>query len=230
LASQRLRSANMAELDELVRQTVAGEAGAWPALQAAVQPTIAAIARSHRSLRAKGLASLPDDVAEVTTATLERLARTDFQNLRRYCERADSSGGSFDTWLYGIVDFVIRDHLRQRYGRAPKAELERPQPSKRDLQSQAGRLDGDGLDRLLLSQVGMTMQLTVTQIFDYIERHFAPDETRALRMYFREDASLGEIAHALGLPDAKAADKLIRRCNARLRYRFLAGDQPDGKN
>lgn len=225
----------MEDLEELVRRTLAHEPGAWPALQAAAQPLILSIARGHRGLRAKGLSTAPDDLAEVVAATLERLARSDFANLRRFTSHAadarGSDGASFHGWLYGIVDFVIREHLRRRFGRAPTAaaKAERPQPSKRDLQSRAGRLDDGELDRLLLTQVGMTARLTVAQIFAYIQRDFAPDEARALRMYFSDDAGFDDIAAALGLADAKEADKLIRRLNARLRYKFLrdeSGPEP----
>jgi DNA-directed RNA polymerase specialized sigma24 family protein len=222
----------MSDLHQLVQRTVAGEAAAWAALQVAVVPTVQAITRAHRGMRSKGLAAQPDDVAEVVTVTLERLARDNFQNLRRFCERSEQAGqpDSFDAWLYGTVDFVVREHLRRRFGRAPKqeAKAERPLPSKRDLQSHAGRLDDGELDRMLLSQLGMTMRLTAAQIFAHIERDFTPDEARALRMYYSEDAGFEEIAEALALADAKAAERLIRRLNARLRYRFLA-TEPDAQ-
>jgi hypothetical protein len=210
---------------KLVRGTLAGEPSAWPALQAALLPTVQAIARGHRSMRAKGLAMQPDDVAEVVASTFERLARDDFQNLRRFLERSEQSEGadSFDSWLYGAVDFVVREHLRRRFGRAPRRDAtpQRPQPSKRDLQSHAGRLEDGELDRMLLSQVGMTTRLTAAQIFAHIERDFAPAEAQALRMYFQQDASFDEVAQALSLADAREAERLIRRLNARLRYRFL---------
>lgn len=219
----------MDDLEDLVRRTLAQEPGAWPALQAAVQPHILNDARGHRGLRAKGLATSPDDLADIAAATLERLARSDFQNLRRFTAQSEtrgSEGQSFRGWLYGTVEFVTREHLRKRFGRAPSeaAKAERPQPSRRDLQSRAGRLDDGELDRLLLTQVGMTARLTVAQIFEYIQRDFAPDEARALRMYFNDDAGFEDIATALGLADAKEAGKLIKRLNARLRYKFLQDD------
>lgn len=218
----------MPDLDVLVQQTVAGDSQAWRTLQGLIQPTILAIARAHRGLRGKGLASLPDDLADVVAATLERLARSDYQNLRRYLERqaqADaSSQESFDGWLYHTVDFVIREHLRSRFGRAPRAsELPpaRPRPSKRDLQSQAGRLDEGELDRAFLRTMGLTARVTVSEIFRYIESDFTADEAQALRLYYAEDGGFAEIARALNLADDKAAERLIRRLNARLRYRFV---------
>jgi DNA-directed RNA polymerase specialized sigma24 family protein len=158
---------------------------------------------------------------------LERLAQAEFRNLRRFAERsAEAESGSphsFDAWLYGLVDFVIRDHLRSRYGRAPKLRSEQatqPQPSKRDLQSHAGRLD-DEPDRNFLSVVSVTSKLTIGEIFAYIATKFSPEEAQAVRLYFGEGQSYEEIARALQLENAKAAEQLIRRLNARLRHRFL---------
>src|SRR6187399_2888056 len=91
-------------LEPLIRRTVAGDAEAWQALVSAVAPRIEAIARSHEGLRARGLAALPDDLAEVTTAALERLAAGGFKNLTRWLEQRERAGDaaqSFDSWLYG---------------------------------------------------------------------------------------------------------------------------------
>lgn len=220
----------MTDVHSLLLRTVAGDSQAWRALQAALEPEIVSISRGHRALRSKGLASLPDDLAEVRTATLERLAHDDFHNLKRFLEHAARPGeaqASFDAWLYGAVDFVIREHLRQRFGRAPKpaADAARPQPSKRDLQSHAGRLS-DEIERGLLRTLGMTARLTLNEIFAHLERDFSPEEICAVRLYYVEDQDFDEIARRVGLDDAKQAEKLIRKLNARLRYRF--GDAQEG--
>jgi DNA-directed RNA polymerase specialized sigma24 family protein len=215
----------------LVHRTVAGDTSAWVALQIAIEPTIVRIARGHRGLRSRGLAELPDDVAEIRTSVLERLARDDFRNLRSFVEhsaRAEThTAESFDVWLYGIVDFVVREHLRKRYGRAPKPSAEEPQrvrPSKRDLQSHAGRLDEQS-ERVFLQHLTMTAQLTVAEIFAFIAGAFAPAEAEAMRLYYREDLSFEELAAKLELPSAKAAEQLVRRLNARLRYRFMPASE-----
>jgi DNA-directed RNA polymerase specialized sigma24 family protein len=219
------------DTQKLVHRILAGDNDAWRDLQTRVEPTILGIARRHRGLRRKGLAQLPDDVAEVRTASLERLAQDDFRNLRNFVERgADADRGSpqsFDAWLYGLVDYVIRDHIRSRYGRAPKLPGEqagRAQPSKRDLQSHAGRLD-DEPERNFLSVVSVTTKLTIGEIFAYIATAFTAQEAQAVRLYFGEGQSYEEIARALQLDNAKLAEQLIRRLNARLRYRFLT---PEG--
>jgi DNA-directed RNA polymerase specialized sigma24 family protein len=222
----------MVSLQALVSRTVAGDGAAWTALQRTIEPIVSAMARRHPLLRKKGLAALPDDVAEVVTSTLERLARGEFQNLRRFLERfplgEDGAGwrdSELDDWLYGTVDYVIREHVRTRFGRAPKQPSSESQvlPSKRDVHTQAGRLD-ETSDRSFLRTLGMTAKLTAGEIFAHIERDFTPEEARAMRLYFLDDQSIEAIAQALDLPNAKAADRLIRRLNARLRYHFVEAD------
>jgi len=220
----------MPDLDALVRLTIEGDSEAWQSLQAAAQPTVLAIARSHSDLRSKGLAALPDDIAEVVASTFERLSRSDYQNLRSYvAKRAESTvvgSPSFESWLYGAVDFTIREHIRRRLGRRPSltaSEAGRVQPSKRDLQSHAGRFEDIELERAYLQTLGMTARLTVAEIYEHVERAFGAAEARAMRLYYAEDKSFEQVAHELGLANAKDAEKMIRRLNARLRYRFMAG-------
>src|SRR5687767_509067 len=118
----------MEQVERLVRATLRGEPAAWGELVLAVAPQIEAIARAHAGMRKRGLAAQVDDLAEVTTATLERMARDGYRNLRRYVEQLERStpegAQSFDSWLYGTVDYTIREHLRSRYGRAPRREAE----------------------------------------------------------------------------------------------------------
>jgi RNA polymerase sigma factor (sigma-70 family) len=211
---------------------VAGDAAAWTELQGSLQPTVAAIARAHAGLRERGLAGLPDEIAELTAATFERLSKHDFQNLRAWQAKRQAAAGAsaFDGWLYGAVDYAVREHLRRRYGRAPSeaSESQGVRPSKRDLQSHAGRLDDpDAPDRAFLQTLSMTARLTAREIFAFAGAHFSPQELEALRLYYQEDQSFEDIARRLGLESAQAADRLIRRLNARLRYQFLeskAGD------
>jgi hypothetical protein len=218
-------------LEELVRATVAGDANAWRALGDAIVPQIQSIARAHRGLRSRGLAQSSDDVAEVTTRTLERLTRDNHRNLVRYLAQLDERGAdaaqSFDSWLYGSIDFVIREHLRIRFGRAPKPAADDaptvPRPSRRDLGTNAQRIDQDPTDRSELRALGLTARLSVAEILSYIDAEFDQASATALRMYYAEERGFAEIASALGLAEARDAEKLIRRLNARLRYRFAPG-------
>ncbi len=214
-----------------LRAVIAGDAGAWAALGAALVPRITAIARSHEAMRKRGLAQSEDDVAEIQATTIERLKRRDFRNLQRYLEQAESTEiaepQSFDSWLYGAVEFSIRDHLRKRYGRVRRAgtgdapvEPGAIRGNKRATQSLAERFEHEPAERSIVRAVGIITQLSVAQIFAHIEGEFSSAEASALRLYYREDKSFDELAQELGLEDAHAAEKLIRRLNARLRYRF----------
>jgi DNA-directed RNA polymerase specialized sigma24 family protein len=183
------------------------------------------MARKHRSLHAKRLTGA-DDVSEVLTATLERLRRDEFRNLKQYLDQQVGLGPdaaqSFDSWLYGALDYTVREYLRRRYGRAPKTLPEgHPLPSKRDLGTNAVRIP-TGVDLAAddAPAMGVTAQLTLGQIFGIVDSEFEPCEARALRMYYGEEKNFAEIAAELGLESAQAADKLVRRLNARLRYRL----------
>lgn len=208
---------------KLVEQTIQGDVAAWTALQALLDPVIVRIARRHHSLRRKGIVEA-DDISDVRTAALERLASKQFNNLRSFMERSAQrpQPESFDSWLYGVVDFAIRDHVRKRFGRAPKlpaAQSGVVQPSKRDLQSQAGRLD-DEQERRLLMASGVTTRMALAEILAFMRESFTPDELHAAQLYYMEGRDYAEIARSVDLDDAKAAEQLIRRLNARLRYRF----------
>jgi hypothetical protein len=93
------------------------------------------------------------------------------------------------------------------------------QPSKRDLQSHAGRLDTDPA-RDLLSVAGVTTRLTLAEVRAFIVETFSEQERAAVDLYYAQGKDFAEVASGLSLPDAKQAEQLIRRINARLRYRF----------
>ena len=215
----------------LLAAVVAGDADAWQRLAAAIRPQIEAIARSHSELRQRGMHQSPDDVSELVTASLERLARQDHRNLRQFLEQHERNTAqgtkpqSFDSWLYGAVDYTIQDHLRKRYGRKSRANQltdNVPRPSKRDINSYAGELEEERFDATYLRQLGITVRLTVAQIMDHIRSEFSAPEVDAMHRYYECDQSFEEIAHALNLGGAEEANKLIRRLNARLRHKFGA--------
>lgn len=206
--------------DALIAAAADGDGAAWAELVALITPRIRGFAAAHPAMRKRGLATRPDDVAEVATACIERLARAGKRNLKRYLERKPAQ--SFDSWLYGAVDYAIRDHLRARYGRAPALDADdgRARPSKRELHSAADALDPERQKLAAERLLGVTTHLTVLEIFAYVEAEFDAEEVRALRLHYVEDRSLSELAIALGLPDEAAAERLLRRLKARLRKRF----------
>lgn len=218
----------MINIDTLVQAAITGDTTAWQALQTQLCAAVEEIARCHESLRSRQLQGSSDEIGEIRVATFERLARNEFHNLRRYQEQRESRGAhaqSLDSWLYGAVDYTIREHLRRRYGRAPDADalsegMALPKPSKRAVNTLADRFDVGVHDHALAQTLGITAKLTAETILGYVEQTFSPEEALALRMHYLQDESFDEIATALGLADPQSADKLIRKLNARLRYKF----------
>jgi hypothetical protein len=75
---------------------------------------------------------------------------------------------SFDACLYGFVDFAVRDHLRNRFGRAPTPPSDRAeQRSNRSRASETSRhtpADSTTSERVFLSVGSVTAQLTIGEI------------------------------------------------------------------
>ena len=204
---------------------VSGDVDAWSALVGELLPRLCMWASQHRLLRAKGHTG-EDDVAEIATATMERLRAHDFRNLEHYLRQHEELGEvaaqSFDSWLYGALDYCVRDYLRSRYGRAPQAlrAAELVLPSKRDLGTLADRFPTGQEPAARFAQLGVTQQLTIAEVMQVVQTEFNETERTAFELYFFRDLGLEQVAAKLDLEDAKAADRLIRRLNARLRHRF----------
>jgi DNA-directed RNA polymerase specialized sigma24 family protein len=216
-------------LDALLRATLAGELSAWRSLQAALEPRIHAIVRRSPKARAWHFASSTDDIRDITVAAFERLSRNGFRNLRCYHERATQAScvrnTTFDSWLHGAVEYAILDHIRKRFGRSPqqpRSAADSPLPSRprrallRD-QEHLFVVDDPGFRA---ASVAITQRLLAKQVLAHVARSFSLQEAAAVRMYYLEDSELDEIARALRLPDAAAANRMIRKLNARLRYHF----------
>ena len=209
----------------LIEGIVAGDGAAWQAMQTQIEPLLERWARIHPSMRRRRLAGSVDDVREVVTSTLERLKAHEFANLTRFLEsQASGHGSDFAGWLYGAVDYAVREHLRARFGRtAPRVEAfaekpESPLPSKRDLNTLAARLDDEAP---LLARSGVTWEVTLREVLSYVNEQFAPLEARAMQLYLQQGGdSYDELAAALQLASAQDAERLIRKLKERLRVRF----------
>ncbi len=193
-----------------------GERATWSTLQELVLPTLERWARSHSGLKRRGLHRSEDDVRDVIVASLERLRRGGQAYLASPDQAAE---GAFSRWLYGALDFAVRQHLRERFGRIRKlpAEPGALGPSKRDLNTLAGRYEED---EQALSRTGLTGEMTLRQVMTHVTRTFARDEALALTLYIERDASFEEVSDVLGLGSAADAERLIRKLKERLRVYF----------
>jgi DNA-directed RNA polymerase specialized sigma24 family protein len=215
------------QVDRTIAAAIAGDEAAWHSFLQHVVPRIEAIARTHSGLRSRGLAQKPDDLADIVAACLERFARNDKQNLARYLEQraavASVRAPTFDSWLYGAVDFSVRDHLRRRFGRAPNESLRssgRALPNKRDLGSGAAPIEGDRLRDSVARLFGVTTRLTLAQIVTYLATNLTSIEAQALQLHFVREKSFAEIAAELEIENSVEAERMIRRVIARMRHRF----------
>ena len=232
----------------LIDQVVAGGADrlpAWRALMALVAPHVEDWARGNRLLRRCRLAG-DDDARAVMVAVLERLAASDHANLRAFVARTvepdeppdalvvtltrlgrlddgdddppagpDAATSPVRGWLLRLTDYVARDHVRRRFGWADADDG----PTKRELASDAARLDGAPEPA---ARPPMTDRLTVARLVDEVRAYMAsfPDPMQRALMLWLDDHEFAEIATALALPDPGAARALVRAGQARLRERF----------
>jgi hypothetical protein len=226
--------------DPLVLGVVHGDRAAWFQLTLHIEAWIEAHAPRHWRMRKARLASSHDDVRDVLLETLERLDRNDWAELRRYLEqkrarvpdvrvetgeieRAEAEL-SFAVWLAGLVDFVIREHVRKRYGRASRASVRpgegaRSQPSKRSLHSWAVHPSEGETDSLPGAAPGMSRILTAHSILSYAAEAFDARELGLFRRYL-EQSSFEELAEEFALVGPEQARAEVRRLKERLRVRF----------
>jgi hypothetical protein len=226
----------------------------WQQLLVRLAPPLEEWIRKNRLLRRAGLAT-PDDTRAVLVAVFARLARDDFDNLRRWLARRPTSDGDdaletdaverivgiarepaeaeepavdavdaartpFRGWLLNLVQFVVKDHVKQRLGWT-RGELD-----KRDLGTNANRLDdvGERGDRPPVTDL-VALRRLLADIRAYTETF--PEPMKAALDLWTQDFSFDEIASRLGLATADEGRALARAAQARLRERFR-GAWPGG--
>ncbi|HUQ05271.1 MAG TPA: hypothetical protein VM261_22360 [Kofleriaceae bacterium] len=230
----------------LIDEVVAGgpsRLASWRGLMALVAPFVEQWARASRLLRRCRLAG-DDDARAVMVAVLERLAASEHANLRAFQKREaaahverdelvdslerlgrledeedDRAAAAIDApvkgWLLRLVDYTARDHVRRRFGWAEAGGG----PTKRDLHSDAARLDS-GAE--LGARPPMTDRLTVSKLVAEVQAYMAsfPGEMQSALSLWLDDHGFDEIAAELALADAEKARALVRAGQARLRERF----------
>jgi DNA-directed RNA polymerase specialized sigma24 family protein len=230
--------------DPLVLGVLHGDRAAWFELTLHIDAWIEDHVPQHWRMRKARLARSEDDVRDILVATLERIDRDDFRALREYLERkqravpdvrASHEGQaevSFASWLAGIVDFAIRDHVRKRYGRRPSLHTHAasnadqdndraalPVLSKRSLHSWAVHPTDTQSGQFGSAASGLSRLLTARSILRYASEAF---DTRELSFFQRylEHATFDELAQEFALANPELARAEVRRLKERLRARF----------
>ena len=231
------------EARAIIERVVAGDRAAWRELMLRLAPRVEGWARASYVLRRCRLAG-EDDVRAVMVSVFERLAASEYANLKKFLARGelppqpddlitavlklgrlededadaeadDARDTPLRAWLLRLVDFAARDHVRDRYGWAAGDGG----PSKRDLHTDARPLEARPEPA---ARPPMTDKLTVSRLVDEIHEHIRtfPAQMRDALFLWLDDVPPDDIAAKLALGDPGKAKALIRAGQARLREKF----------
>jgi hypothetical protein len=208
----------------LVDQVLAGRAGAWQGLVAALEPHIEQIAGGSRSMGP--LRDSDDHRRNVVADVLAKLARNEYRALAllEHWLTANPEKSAGD-WLRIVVTNVVRAYVStQLGGAAPADSADRDDPlaaRKRLLHTLASALPDDDLGPSQRPPV--TDQQTARQVLDYAAQHLGPEQLAALEGWLRHGdfERIGRDAGADG-DAARSGEKLVRAALARLRRHFAA--------
>ncbi len=157
-----------------------------------------------------------DDPAETdVTETLLGIVGEDDAEAPR-SEPARVAGPPFRSWLFGLVRFASKDHVKLRLG---WVAARTDGPTKRALGTDAARLD-DAAEPA--ARPPITDLLTMRRVLDEVRGYIGefPAAMRTALELWLHDVSFDEIAAQLGLSGGDAARALVRSAQARLRHRF----------
>lgn len=200
-------------LEQLVSAAAAEDPAAWQALWAAIEPPLSRIIAQPRFLGRLGQGE--DDRRNIVVAVMARLRADRFARLHLYLEaRAQNPRLPFLGWLRVVAKRVGIDYLRSHpdYVRRHEADASRPgywvTPEALPPPSQLGG-----------ARPPVTQRGTANELLAYAEGVIPEAQRRALVMWAQSE-SFDDIATALGLPSAAAAERVLRAVLERLRRRF----------
>ncbi len=225
--------------DPLVLGVVRGDRAAWFQLTLYLEQGVSRQVPGHWRMRKARLGHTEDDVRDVLLGVIERVGHDDFRALRQYVERKVTAvpdvreifddglpDTSFASWLRGLVDFAIRDHVRKRYGRGRASRTEPVRTTggpravtKRDLHSWAVHPSTLRAHEFASAHPAFTGVLTARAILRYAEETFNERELRVFQRYL-EQASFEELAEEFEYGGKQAAEAEVRRLKERLRAHF----------
>ncbi|MBL0216823.1 MAG: sigma-70 family RNA polymerase sigma factor [Myxococcales bacterium] len=203
--------------DEAIERLVAGAAAedeaAWQHLWAAIEPPLSRIIAQPRFLGRLG--GQEDDRRNIVVAVMARLKADRFARLRLYLDAKTANPRlRFLGWLRVVAKRVGIDYLRSHpdYVRRHDTGASRP-----------GRwVDAEELppaSQIFGGRPPVTDLGTARELLAYAAGVIPPEQHRALELWAQSE-SFDDIARALGLPSATAAERVVRAVIERLRRRF----------
>jgi DNA-directed RNA polymerase specialized sigma24 family protein len=202
-------------MEELISAVIAGDPAAWSRFWLELEPRLHAIAGKRRFTGP--LSELEDERHNIVAAVMTRLRAHDFRRLRDFLvARAQPGSRSFQTW---IVTFAVRtaiDYVRTH------PEYQRPARNDEAAERASGpRWAGfepppDSKSAPAAPGVDVPRLVTAQRILARAPHLLTREQYEALMLWL-SDEEHDEIARALGLPNADAAEKLVRAAVKRLR-------------
>lgn len=165
------------------------------------------------------LADDEDERRNIVMRVMERLTENDFRRLRRFQETA-KPGSSFKAWLATVTTRVAVDYVRSHPESFGRERTERGWVDVRSWQ------EGDDMrgprapdpERLVAAQ----------QLLDRARAELDRDALAALYLWLTGE-DFGHIAERVGLEDADAGRRLVRRALKRLRDRHGVGREGESR-
>jgi uncharacterized protein (DUF2267 family) len=200
----------------LIADVIAGRADAWPKLVEHLFPQLEAIV--GRSRHMGPLRGSLDHRRNATTHVLDKLSRNECNALKLLGEWLEANPlKTFDDWLRIVVANGIRDYVTSQLGSpVPEGAV-----NKRMLHTLAQALPDDDQGRG--ARPAVTDQQTARAILEYAEEHLSDEQMRALAAWLHL-GDFAAVSAAAGIPDAAAAEKLVRSALAKLRRQFADGE------
>jgi len=208
--SSHLRMAPL-DIEGLVRDTLAGDEGAWQKLWQAVEPTLYATLRRPHFLGR--LSQSEDDCRNIIVEVMGRLRADGFARLGQFAEaRRLNPSLPFMGWLVVVAKRVAIDYLR---GVETYIDRRREKgASSPGGWHEVGALPSDS--QLPGSRPQITKRGTAHEVWAFADSDLPADQQTALAAWLA-GATFAEIA---GEGDPRDAEKLVRAALERIRRRF----------
>lgn len=203
------------ELEAMVTAAAGGDERAWQRLWATIEPLLSRIVAQPRFLGRLG--QREDDRRNIVVAVMARLRADGFHRLRLYLEaRAASPRLRFHSWLRVVAKRVGVDYLR--------AHPDYLRRHDRDASTPGAWIEAEPLpptSRGLGERPPVTSRGTARELVRYAAGALPPEQVRALELW-TTGLDFAEIASALALADAGAAERVVRAAIERLRRHYRA--------
>jgi DNA-directed RNA polymerase specialized sigma24 family protein len=206
-------------IEQLVETAATGDATAWQQLWAAIEPPLSRIIAQPRFLGRLG--QREDDRRNIVVAVMARLSADKLARLGLYRDAKQQNPRlRFLSWLRVVAKRVGIDYLRAHpdYVRRHDANASRP----------GVWVDAEELppaSQIMGERPQMTAKGTAAELLAYAAGTIPADQRRALELWAQSE-SFEDIAAQLKLPNAAAAERVVRAVIERLRRKFRSESMP----